>query len=274
MPSVIQTARWAAAQRARETERPDHLIADPLAAGLAGEEGRTALTLSERYNPYHEETANYITLRVRLFDDLAQQSAAEGIRQFVVLASGMDARAYRLPWPNGTAIYELDHPELFAMKEDALARVEASPRCRRVILGVDLEGAWADALTNAGFNPAERSTWIIEGLFYYLDESSASRLAAAVTKLAARGSLLMTDLVSRSVLTSPQMQPALHAMKERGMAWRFGVDDPGELFVPRDWRSTVRAPADEGLRYDPQRFAAMQRPGEPPASYFVVAERL
>src|SRR6516165_7536734 len=102
MPSVIETARWAAAQRARESERPDRLFFDPLAAALAGEEGLAALQLSEKYNPRHQDTANYIAVRIRFFDDIAQEGAARGLRQIVLLAAGMDARAYRLSCPDGT----------------------------------------------------------------------------------------------------------------------------------------------------------------------------
>ena len=88
MPPIIQTARWAAAQRARESERQDRLFFDPLAAALAGEEGRAALQLSEKYNPRHEDTANYICIRIRFFDDVAQDGAGHGIRQIVLPAAG------------------------------------------------------------------------------------------------------------------------------------------------------------------------------------------
>jgi methyltransferase (TIGR00027 family) len=141
--SLIETARWAAAQRARESERPDRLFFDPLAAALAGEEGLTALRLSEQYNPRHEETANYISIRIRLFDEIAQDGAAHLIRQIVLPGAGMDARAYRLSWPDGTTFYELDHPELLAIKEKILESQSLAPNCKRVAIGADLKEGWA-----------------------------------------------------------------------------------------------------------------------------------
>ena len=117
MPSIIETARWAAAQRAKESERPDRLFFDPLAEMLAGTDGLAALRLSEQYNPRHADTANYISIRIRFFDDIAQKGTAQGVRQVVLPAAGMDARAYRLPWPDGITTYELDHPELLDIKE-------------------------------------------------------------------------------------------------------------------------------------------------------------
>jgi methyltransferase (TIGR00027 family) len=157
MPSVIETARWAAAQRARESERPDRLFFDPLARALAGDEGMTALQLSERYNPSHQDTANYISIRIRCFDDAVQQFAAEGIRQIVLLAAGMDARAYRCAWPDGTTLYEVDHPELLAAKEEILPHEGRDPLCRRITLGMNLEHDWARPLVDAGLRPSERS---------------------------------------------------------------------------------------------------------------------
>ena len=82
MPSIIETARWAAAQRARESERPDRLFFDPFAGMLAGTEGLAALRLSEQYNPRHEETANYISIRIRLFDDIAREGAKYNPQRF------------------------------------------------------------------------------------------------------------------------------------------------------------------------------------------------
>jgi methyltransferase (TIGR00027 family) len=274
MPSVIDTARWAAAQRVRESERPDHLFSDPLARALAGEVGMVALELSHKYNPRYEETDNYITIRIRFFDDLAKRFSAEGGRQIVVLAAGMDARAYRLAWPDGTNLYELDHPELFAIKEDILRREGVPPKCTRVTLGTDLRHNWARLLTNAAFDPSERSLWLIEGFFYYLDEPAVNHVLTEVSKLAAPGSVLVTDLVSRSFLTSPWMQPALKAMEERGMAWRFGTDDPAGLFGAHGWHAEAKQPAEEGTMYDPQRFPVTgSGHRESFSGFFVVARR-
>jgi methyltransferase (TIGR00027 family) len=274
MPSVIETARWAAAQRSRESERPDRLFSDPLAHALAGDEGMMALQLSEKYNPRHEDTAKYIAIRIRFFDDVAQRCAAEGIRQFVLPAAGMDARAYRLSWPDGARFYELDHPELLAIKEQILQREGLPPKSKRLTLGTDLAHDWADLLINVGFAPTERSVWLIEGLFYYLDESAVSHVLTEISKLAAPGSVLVTDLVSRSLLTSPWMQNALKAMEERGMGWRFGTDDPAGLFGGYGWHVEVKQPEEEGVRYDPQRFPATPS-GQPGNSwsFFVIARR-
>lgn len=274
MPTVIATARWAAAQRVRESERPDSLFSDPLARALAGEEGIVALDLSQKYNPRHEETDNYISIRIRFFDDVAKHFSEEGGRQIVLLAAGMDARAYRLAWPDGTNLYELDHPELFAIKEEILRREGVPPKCTRVALGTDLRHDWARLLTNAAFDPSERSLWLIEGLFYYLDEPAVNHVLTEVSQVAAPGSVLITDLVSRSFLNSPWMQPALKAMEERGMAWRFGTDDPAGLFGAHGWKVEVKQPNEEGAKYNPQRFPATgtgQRGGF--SGFFVVARR-
>ena len=99
-----------------------------------------------------------------------------------------------------------------------------------------------------------RSIWPIEGLFYYLDEPAVNHILAEVSKLSASGSVLVTDLVSRSLLTSPWMQNSLKAMEERGMGWRFGTDDPAGLFAAHGWRTEVKQPGDEGANYNVQRF--------------------
>lgn len=270
MPSIIETARWAAAQRARESEREDRLFLDPLASALAGQEGVTALELSEKYNPRHEDTANYICIRVRFFDDIAQEGAAHGIRQIVVPAAGMDDRAYRLSWPNGTTLYELDHPELLAIKGRILQNQSCAPKCNRLAIGADLKQDWAGLLIHSGFAPNERSLWLIEGLFYYLDQPDVNHVLKEVSNLAAPGSILVTDLISRTLLTSPWFQQALKAMEERGMAWRFGTDDPAGLFAEHGWEAQVKQPAEQGAKYNAKRFANQTGNSW---SFFVVARR-
>ena len=272
MPSIIETARWAAAQRARESERPDRLFFDPFAGMLAGADGLAALRLSEQYNPRHEDTANYISIRIRFFDDIAQGGAAQGVRQVVLPAAGMDARAYRLPWPDGITIYELDHPELLDIKRKLLTGQSLAPNCKRVPIGTDLRQDWARLLVDSGFAPSEPSIWLIEGLFYYLDEPAVNHVLKEVSGLAAPRSLLVTDLVSQRLLTSPWMQQALKAMEERGMGWQFGTDDPVGLFAQHGWEADVKQPTEEGAKYNPQRFP--DKPGQSMMSFFVVARRI
>ena len=263
MPSIIETALWAAAQRARESERTDHLFSDPLAHVLAGDEGMAALDLSHKYNPRHEDASKHISIPIRFFDDVAQQFTSAGIRQLVLLAAGMDARAYRLNWPEHTTIYRTRSSRVARKKETLLHQSGSEARCRRVTLGADLVQDWASLLAGAGFDRAQRSIWLIEGLFYYLEEPAVNHVLAEVSSQACTGSVLLTDLISRSFLTSPGMQPALKAMEERGMGWRFGSDDPVGLFAAHGWKADIRQPDDEGRKLDPQRFPTAAQPRNP-----------
>jgi methyltransferase (TIGR00027 family) len=111
-----------AAARARESERPYRLFDDPLAAALAGPEGFAWLERMEPV-PRFGGPALYVVVRTRFFDDFLLYACwGAGVRQVVLLAAGMDARAFRLNWPPGTRLYELDRPEVLAAKEEVIAR--------------------------------------------------------------------------------------------------------------------------------------------------------
>lgn len=180
-------------------------------------------------------------------------------------------RAYRLPWPNGITIYELDHAELLDIKGRLLTGQSLAPKCKRVLIGSDLRQGWAQLLADSGFAPSEPSVSLIEGLFYYLDEPAVNHVLKEVSGLAAPRSLLITDLVGQSLLSNPWMQQALKAMGERGMGWRFGTDDPVSLFAQLGWEAEVKQPAEEGAKYNPQRFP--NKSGQSMMSFFVVARR-
>jgi methyltransferase (TIGR00027 family) len=128
---VAQTSRWMAAARARESERPYRLFDDPLAPALAGPEGFAWLQRMQPV-PRFGGLALYVVLRTRFFDDfLGHACWGAGARQVVLLAAGMDARAFRLNWPPRTRLYELDRPEVLLAKDEILARAQARPACER-----------------------------------------------------------------------------------------------------------------------------------------------
>jgi hypothetical protein len=139
MHPVAMTARGAAAQRARESERPDRLICDPWARALAGEEGFAMLELFERRHPriWDDAAQACVAIHTRFFDEIARRISGEGVRQVVLVGAGMDTRAFRLVWPVGTSLYELDRSELLDLKEEVLRRAGAQAGCRRVPLAVD-----------------------------------------------------------------------------------------------------------------------------------------
>src|SRR5262245_60822243 len=250
MDPVAHTARWTAALRAQESDRPDALFRDPLARALADEEGFAMLAASQQALAQQlADIGTYIALRTRFFDDFALRTAGEGVRQVVILAAGMDARAFRLSWPPGTTLYEIDQPGLLELKESILQREDVQAACRRIPLGVDLNRPWVPSLLAAGFVPQERSLWLAEGILYYLAEQSVHDLLGQVSSVAAPGSRLGADLVSASFFTSPWMQPALRAMEERGMPWRFGTDEPEALLAAYGWQAHARQPGEEGAHY-------------------------
>ena len=195
MSGIEATARWAAAVRAIETSRPDALFGDPWAAALAGEDG----TRWAESRP--AEALVPMIIRTRFFDDFLRRTTfEEGKAQVVLLGAGLDTRALRLQWPAGTAVFEVDLPDVLSYKEDLLA--SAHPSCeRQTYVRADLRGAnWPAQLTGAGFDPSAPAVWLAEGLLFYFPDEAIRTLLAQVSALASNGGSLGFDIPNRSVL--------------------------------------------------------------------------
>jgi methyltransferase (TIGR00027 family) len=115
------------------------------------------------------------------------------VRQIVLLAAGLDSRAYRLPWPDGTVVYELDQPRVLEFKRNALTELDAAPTADRREVAVDLRDDWPGALKTAGFDPRQPSAWIAEGLLIYLPASAQEQLFEGIDALSAPGSRVAVE---------------------------------------------------------------------------------
>lgn len=192
---------------------------------LAGDKG---FALLEEMAPNGRENPTF-AVRTRFFDDLLADASDSGLCQVVLIAAGMDTRSYRLAWPAGTAVYEVDQPEVLSGKQHLLDGENAHPTCRRVTVGADLSGEWAPALVAADFDPNRSAVFVAEGLMMYLPEPAVHRLLAEASLLAAPGSSLGVDLQSRTSIEHPWMAEWLQAAASRGMGWQFGTEDPAAL---------------------------------------------
>jgi methyltransferase (TIGR00027 family) len=228
---VATTSRITAAMRAAESERPDRLFADPLAAALAGDRGRD---LADRIS-----TGDTIAVRTRYLDDHVREAIRAGARQLVLPAAGMDTRAWRLELPDGTTVFEVDRPDLLALKAHLLGG--ARTRADRVPVPADLTADWSPALRAAGHDPGRPTCWVVEGLLQYLPENAVPGLFDALTTASAPGSHLLADFVGAELLRSAAARPMLAAMRQQGSPWLFGTDDPGPLFAARGWSPAVSA---------------------------------
>lgn len=267
--AVAGTALLVAAIRANESTRDDRLFSDPLAAKLAGETGRKLLEAALAASG--EQSTMQIVVRTRFWDEALLRAAREA-RQVVILAAGMDARAYRLPWPDDTTVYEVDQPDVIAAKAELLA--DDQPRCRRVAVGVDLADDWPGALQSAGFDPETPTAWLIEGLLQYLDETAVRTLFERVHALSAPNSVLLYDVVGKTLLDSPMMAPVREAMAQQGSPWLFATDQPAELAGRLGWSATVTDVAEPGNKWNRWYTPAtpMDVP-DVPRGYFVEARR-
>jgi methyltransferase (TIGR00027 family) len=225
---VGETAIGAAMMRARESGRPDHLFEDPFAAPLV-EAAAPAFAdgPSPADNPslaqLEAEFEVSVAVRTRFYDDFAVVATAAGCRQVVLLGAGLDTRAFRLQWPTGLQLFELDLPGVLAFKERVLSQIGAKPRCMRSAVAVDLREDWPMALLGAGFEPTARSAWIAEGLVPYLADNDARRLLIAIDTLSSPGSQLGLDqatIQDDSLLAQARAMPA---MEEIASMWRGGL---------------------------------------------------
>jgi methyltransferase (TIGR00027 family) len=194
--SVGATALFVATARALEAQKPNPLVVDPYAEIFCRAVGGASADVLDGKEPDHplksadfgDHFVNFQAARTKYFDEYFLRAADAGVRQVVILAAGLDSRAYRLDWPAGTTIFELDRPQVLDFKREVLAGHGDQPRAERREIAVDLRDDWPQALRDSGFDPAKPSAWIAEGLLIYLPAAAQEQLFAGIDGLAGPGS--------------------------------------------------------------------------------------
>lgn len=210
--SVGATATMVAAQRALASTGPDKLIDDPWAAPLVRAvgidfftrmvDGDIPVVEGGEFDPIR--MGHGMGVRTRFFDEHFLSATRDGVRQAVILASGLDSRAYRLDWPAGTVVYEVDLPEVIDFKTATLRDLGAQPTAERRTVAIDLRDDWPSALRAAGFDPQAPTVWSAEGLLIYLQPDAQDTLFDTLTSLSAPGSRVACEFIGdTSVFSSP-----------------------------------------------------------------------
>ena len=267
--SVGATATWVAACRALASKRPDALIDDPFADPLVRAVGKEFFVRvldgeitdeSGGLDPHADPDVEFnlrrmvdmMSVRTRFFDDFFADATAAGVRQAVILAAGLDSRPYRLSWPAGTVVYEVDQPAVIEFKSTTLSKFGAQPTAARRTVSIDLRDDWLTALRHKGFDESRPSAWSAEGLLMYLPPEAQDRLFDAITALSAPGSRLATEYHRDGM---PLLEKRAKAMARRWGQFGFDVDvstlvyrgertPAAEYLSARGWQVSTRSRAD------------------------------
>jgi methyltransferase (TIGR00027 family) len=299
--SVGATALGVAAARAAETQSENPLIKDPFGQVFLDAVGDGVwnwhsapelppeLIEAEPQLPLQMRAmVSYMASRTAFFDQFFLDATHAGIRQVVILAAGLDSRAWRLAWPDGITVYELDQPRVLEFKASTLAEEGAQPACNRVAVPVDLRQDWPDVLREAGYNASVPSAWSAEGLMPYLPAAAQDLLFDRVHGLTSTGSRVAVEALGPKFL-DPEFRARRRERMDRIRSLMAQVDpqreiprtdelwyfeereDVGEWFRRHRWRVTV-TPADE-LMAGYGRPAPMEVSDTVPGNLFVAAQR-
>ncbi len=298
--SVGSTAVMVAAARAVETDQPDALIRDPYAKLLVTNANAGVLweamldpAVAAKVEELDAETAaivrhmrGYQAVRTNFFDTYFADAVAAGIRQVVILASGLDSRAYRLDWPAGTTVYEIDQPQVLDYKSTTLADDGVTPSAERRVVPIDLRQDWPAALRAEGFDPATRTAWLAEGLLMYLPGEAQDRLFTLVGELSPAGSRIAAETAaSHADERREQMRQRFQKVAEEiGLEQTIDVGelmyrdenraDVAEWLNQHGWRATAQNSGDEMRRLDRWVDGVPSADDKEAFSDFVTAERM
>lgn len=295
--SVGTTAVMVAAARAAETEQDSPLIRDPYAKMLVAGAGTGAwstildegvVARAEAIDPevaaIFRHMRGYQAVRTHFFDDHFTSAAAAGIRQVVILASGLDARAYRLDWPAGTTVFEIDQPKVLEYKAATLAEHGVEPRATLHAVPIDLRQDWPQALRDNGFDSGAPTAWLAEGLLMYLPADAQDRLFESITELSASGSRIAAETVGvRSDERRAEMQQRFEKIAdELGIERDVDVQelmyndpdraDVAEWLRAHGWRADAITSQEEMRRLG--RYVEFDTVDDDAFATFVTAEKL
>ncbi|MBV9321582.1 MAG: class I SAM-dependent methyltransferase [Mycobacterium sp.] len=254
--SVGATATMVAAARALATEEKDPIINDPFAARLVRAVGIDFFTrvvdgkispptedgVGDGAKPQLQQETDSLAVRTRFFDEFFANATATGIHQAVILAAGLDSRPYRLAWPAGTVVYEVDQPQVIDFKTATMSALGATPSAERRTVSIDLRDDWPAALRRSGLRDDQPTAWSAEGLLMYLPPEAQDRLFDHITALSAPGSQLATEYHPE---TGPTMAQRGEALNDRWAS--LGCDlDLSKLFYEGERSNVVEYLSDRG----------------------------
>ncbi|MEU9117899.1 SAM-dependent methyltransferase [Streptomyces sp. NPDC048483] len=242
LAGVATTSLGVAAIRAQEHRRPDRLFADPYAQHFldaSGDDILAAGTQTASTPELFTLMADQVAVRTRFLDDVLTSAARAGTTQTVLLACGMDARAFRLDWPSTTALFEVDFADTLAYRAAVLSAHDITAGCRRTEVPTDLREDWPVALCAAGFDPSLPTAWLMEGILYALTSDAADLLLERVTANSAPGSTLALDHQEDSEL----LRGARAALSEELVdMWHGGPSEGLDSWLARyGWQPEVHA---------------------------------
>ncbi len=242
---ICRTAIVMAAKRAIEHQRDDRLFDDPFAASLAGNDAiQQQLDYYQTLDPRNQLKMQFVAIRTRYFDDFIVKSLPL-INQVVLLGSGLDTRAYRLPLTSSTTLYEIDLPEIIDYKLNILAPYQS--KCNYHAISADVTSKeWEQILLTHGYQSNLPTIWLLEGLLMYLNESHVDQLLDKIKNLSAANSRIGADLVSVKSWSAG----AANSQTVISGHWKFGCDEPEALFAKYGWDVLVQQPGDVRANYD------------------------
>jgi methyltransferase (TIGR00027 family) len=298
--SVGSTAVMVAAARAAETDRPDALIRDPYAKLLVTNAGANVTweamldpSMVAKVEAIDAETAasvqhmrSYQAVRTNFFDTYFYDAVADGIRQVVILASGLDSRAYRLDWPAGTTVYEIDQPKVLEYKSTTLADNGVTPAADRREVPIDLRQDWPAALRAAGFDPTARTAWLAEGLLMYLPAEAQDKLFTQIGELSPAGSRIAAEITGNHAYEQREQMRERFKKVADTLGFEETVDVQeliyhdenravlGDWLNDHGWRAMAQSAPDEMRRVGRWVDGVPMADDKDAFSQFVTAERL
>jgi methyltransferase (TIGR00027 family) len=200
-----------------------------------------------------QRMTDMMAARTRYIDAFFVEAGAAGMGQVVILASGLDARAYRLPWAPGTTVFEIDQPRVLEFKAATIAALDAEPTAEVRNVPIDLRHDWPSALRQAGFDPGRPAAWAAEGLIGFLPPEAQDRLLDNVTALSADGSQLVVEVFANTGVSGDALNAASEKWRRNGLDIALGElgfsgerNDVATYLQQRGWQP-VRTPLNQML---------------------------
>ncbi|MFD0313533.1 SAM-dependent methyltransferase [Streptomyces flavalbus] len=236
LDGVHRAALWTAAAHAVEYGREGPYVRDPWAADFLHAARFQGGPPGE--GPLQRLLPDWMVVRTRFYDDYLLDAARAGNRQVVLVGAGLDTRAFRLDWPTGTHVFEVEHPAVLAFKERVLDL--SQPSCgRRTLVEAEPATGWREELLATGFEPRRPTAWLCEAPMYFLPPRAVADIVGTMTELSAPGSTFGAECVSTESGSSSFVAPFLEALASTGIAWRWQLEDPVRWWAEHGWDARV-----------------------------------